>query len=149
MPPLSGFSLSRGCRLDRVAGRRSMGFPPSSRPFEPRRSSRRSRASSAFIAHGGAVYQIITYSTLGVFANYEQAFQQTISSFAPLTDPQALNVQPARMRVVRTTETMTLVQFNQRFPSSIPINELVILNQLTGPDSPIPAGTMIKRIVAG
>jgi predicted Zn-dependent protease len=103
----------------------------------------------AFIAHGGAVYQIISYSPSNVYSSYEQAFQQALGSFAPLTDPQALNAQPARMRIVRTTETMTLSRFNQRFPSSIPIDELVILNQLASPESPIPAGTMMKRIVAG
>jgi predicted Zn-dependent protease len=103
----------------------------------------------AFIAHGGAVYQIITYAPVNAYPSYEAVFQQTIAGFAPLSDPQALNVQPARMRVVRTTETMTLNQFNQRFPSSIPMDELTILNQLASPDSPIPAGTMVKQIVAG
>ncbi len=103
----------------------------------------------AFIAHGGLVYQIIGYAPVGVYPSYEQVLQQTISGFAPLTDPQALNVQPAYLRIVRTTETMSLTQFNQRFPSSIDLNELAILNQLSGPSATIPAGTIMKRVVGG
>jgi predicted Zn-dependent protease len=99
-----------------------------------------------FIAHEGRIYQIIGYSPAAVYANFDQVFQQSIRTFAPLRDAQALNVQPNRMRIVRTTEAMTLTQFNQRFPSTIPVAELAVLNQVEGAQSLIPAGTPVKRV---
>lgn len=102
---------------------------------------------AAFIAHGGAVYQIMAFSPVQAFSNYERIFQESIRSFAPNSDPQVLNVQPNRLRVVRTTESMTLNQFNQRFPSIVPIGELAILNQVAGPEALIPGGSLVKRVV--
>lgn len=104
---------------------------------------------AAFIAHGGHVYQIIGYSPIGVYATYEGTFQSSVRSFAPLTDPQVLNVQPNRVSIVRTTESMTLAQFQQRFPSIIEIGELAILNQVSGPETLLPAGSLIKRVTRG
>ncbi len=101
---------------------------------------------AAFISHDGAIFQVIGYSTLASFPNYEAALRQALRGFAPLTDPQALNVQPSRLRIVRGTESMTLSQFQQRFPSSVSLDELAILNQVPGGNSLLSAGTLLKRI---
>src|SRR5690606_38572066 len=53
---------------------------------------------AAFIAHDGAIFQVLGYSTLASFPNYETTLRQALRGFAPLTDPQALNVQPSRLR---------------------------------------------------
>jgi predicted Zn-dependent protease len=102
-----------------------------------------------FIAYGGRVFQLIGYTPVEAYPGYESTLLQTFRSFAQLTDPQALAVQPNRIRIVRTTQTMTLTQFNQRFPSAIPIAELAVLNQLPGPDAVIPAGAFVKQVEAG
>lgn len=102
-----------------------------------------------FVSHGGQVYQLLGYTPANAYASYDQAFQQAFRSFAPVTDPQLLNVQPNRVSIVRTTETMTLTQFNQRYPSAIDLNELAVLNQLSGGSEVIPAGAMIKRVPRG
>ncbi len=101
---------------------------------------------AAFVSHGGAIYQILGYSTLASFPNYENTLRQALRGFAPLTDPQALNVQPSRLRIVRSTESMTLAQFTQRFPSSVSLDELAIINQVPGGNSLLSAGTLLKRI---
>ena len=44
---------------------------------------------------------------------------------------------------------MTLAQFNQQYPSTIPIEELAIINELEGPESVIPRGRTVKRVVGG
>jgi predicted Zn-dependent protease len=103
----------------------------------------------AFLSHGGRVYQLLSYTSVGGYAAYESAFTQSLRSFRPLTDPSALSAQPNRIDVVRTTEAMTLTQFNQRYPSVIPIDELAVVNQLTGPEAILPGGSLIKRVVAG
>jgi predicted Zn-dependent protease len=104
---------------------------------------------AAFVSHGGRVYQIVSYSPSAAYGGYAQVFQQSIRSFAPNNDPAVLNVQPNRVSIVRTTEAMTLTQFQQRFPSVIPIEELAILNQLAGPTALIPGGSLVKRVVGG
>jgi predicted Zn-dependent protease len=104
---------------------------------------------AAFIAHEGRIYQIVAYSALAAYANYERTFQQSIRSFAPLTDPAVLNVQPNRISIVRAPATMSIAEFNQRFPSVIPIAELAIINQVDSPQSIVPGGTLLKRVVRG
>lgn len=104
----------------------------------------------AFIAYDGRVYQLIGYAPSQVAGNYGQTFEQSLLSFAPLTDPDALNVQPDRMDIVRTSETMTLDEFNRRYPSaeSVTVHDLAILNQIADGNSIIPGGSLVKRVLA-
>jgi hypothetical protein len=44
---------------------------------------------------------------------------------------------------------MTLNEFAQRYPSSIPVAELAIVNQVESPTTQIPAGTLLKQIAGG
>jgi hypothetical protein len=44
---------------------------------------------------------------------------------------------------------MSLEHFNSQYPSSIPIEQLAIINELEGPQSVIPAGQTVKRVVGG
>jgi hypothetical protein len=44
---------------------------------------------------------------------------------------------------------MTLAEFAQRYPSSIPIAELGIVNQVENANAPLPAGTALKQIAGG
>ena len=102
-----------------------------------------------FVAHGGQVFQLLGYSPANRYGAYDRLFQQALGSFAPVSDPQVLNVRPSRISVVRTTESMTLNQFNQRFPSTIGIDEIAVMNQLSGGGEVIPAGALIKRVIQG
>lgn len=104
---------------------------------------------AAWVSYGGNVYQLISYTGSGQLGAYEQVFRQTAESFAQLTDPQALAVQPARIRVVRVDRRMTLAEFNQRYPSTIPLAELAIANGVADGNSVLEAGTQAKRVVAG
>lgn len=102
-----------------------------------------------FVSHEGRVYQLLGYAPLNAYPAYDGVFQQSIASFSPLTDPAILNTQPNRIDIVRTTETMTLSEFNRRYPSvaSVDVEELAILNQVTGPEAVVPAGSLVKRVV--
>jgi hypothetical protein len=44
---------------------------------------------------------------------------------------------------------MTLAQFNQQYPSTISIEELAIINELAGPETVVPRGRTLKRVVGG
>ncbi len=103
----------------------------------------------AFISHGGRTYRTLAYTTQQRFGAYGTAFQQFVGSFAPLTDQRILNIQPNRVRIVQLDQAMTLTEFNQRFPSVIPLTELALINQVTSATAVLPAGTAVKRVMGG
>ncbi|HEU4681301.1 MAG TPA: M48 family metalloprotease [Gemmatimonadales bacterium] len=103
----------------------------------------------SFISHGGQTFGLMGYTPAGKLGNYDREFDNTIRSFSELRDRSKMNVEPARVEVVKVPRQMTLEQFNAQYPSSIPIEQLAIINELEGPSSAIPAGHMVKRIVGG
>jgi predicted Zn-dependent protease len=68
-----------------------------------------------------------------------------IGSFGPLTDPAALAVAPARIKVVEVDRATTLTDFVSRYPSGLPVERLAIINQLE-PSSPLQPGRKIKVV---
>jgi predicted Zn-dependent protease len=71
-----------------------------------------------------------------------------VSSFGPLRDPSAANVQPAKLELVRAPRTMTIEQFNAQYPSSVPLEQVMIINELH-PGDQIRQGQLVKRVVGG
>jgi predicted Zn-dependent protease len=103
----------------------------------------------AFFGHNGQTLQVLAYAPAQRFSAYDAGFRQVIGSFAPVTDPAILNVQPNVVRVVRLDRAESLGAFAQRTGSVIPVTELAILNQVEGAGSQLAAGTLAKTVVAG
>jgi predicted Zn-dependent protease len=104
---------------------------------------------AAFFTYNGATYQVLGYAPAQRYAAYDAVFRQSLGSFRPVTDPNVLNVQPNKVNVVTLQQSMTLAEFNQRNPSTIPLAELAIMNQVENPNTPIPAGTAVKQVTGG
>jgi predicted Zn-dependent protease len=104
---------------------------------------------AAFFEHGGRIYQVISYTPQQQYSAYDSAFRGALGSFRAVTDPSVLNVQPNRVATVKVQQAQTLAEFNQRNPSAIPVEELALINQLSGPSATIPQGATIKVIKAG
>jgi predicted Zn-dependent protease len=102
----------------------------------------------SFISYGGKTYQLMGYAGSGNFASYDPTFRQIISSFQQMNDPSILNVQPARIEIVTVPQAMTLAEFNQKYPSSVPIEQVALINELQ-PDGRIAAGQQVKRVTGG
>lgn len=100
-----------------------------------------------FVSYGGSTYRILSYTSGQRLNTYDQIFRSVAGSFGQLTDPSALNVRPNVVDVVQIQTAMTLSQFNQRYPSVIPMNDLVIINQVANASTLIPAGSRVKRVV--
>jgi predicted Zn-dependent protease len=100
-----------------------------------------------FVSYRGQTFGILGYTAAGNLGRYDQTFRSTIQSFRELNDPSALNVQPARIELVRVDQPMTLTQFNQRYPSTVPLPELALINGLSGPDADVRPGRLYKRVV--
>ena len=103
----------------------------------------------SFFGYNGQTYQVLAYAPSQRFGAYDAAFRQVLGSFAPLTDPAVLNVQPNVVRVVRLDRAETLGAFAQRTGAAVPVTELAILNQVEGAGSQLRAGSFAKTVVAG
>ncbi|HEX5073722.1 MAG TPA: M48 family metalloprotease [Gemmatimonadaceae bacterium] len=104
---------------------------------------------AAFFTYNGATYQVIGYAPAQRYGAYDAAFRQSLGSFAPVTDSRVLNVQPRKLNVVTLSQQMTLAEFTQRNPSTVPLAELAIVNQVEDPNKPLPAGTAVKQVTGG
>ena len=101
----------------------------------------------AFVEHGGRTYQVTGYSAAQAFGAYEPTIVRALESFAPVSDPRILSVQPQRIDVVQIKEGQTLAEFARRFESRVPAERLVVLNDLPDASAHLAAGTLVKRVV--
>jgi predicted Zn-dependent protease len=102
---------------------------------------------AAFIQQDGMTYQLLAITPAANIQNYDAVFRNTIGSFQRVTDARLLSVKPQRLRIVQLRSAMTLTQFNQQYPSVIPIAQLAVINAVDATQT-IPAGTLVKRVVA-
>ena len=100
----------------------------------------------AFLRYGDLTYRLIGYSGADSWSGYSRSVGSTISSFAPLSDPEILAVQPLRLAITRVDEAMSLNSFVDRFPQPVDVETLARLNRLT-PGAVMSAGTRIKTVV--
>jgi predicted Zn-dependent protease len=102
----------------------------------------------SFFSHGGTTLGLLAYSAAANVPAYAPAFQASLASFRPLTDPAALAVQPARVELVRVPRDMTVAEFHAEFPSTAPVETVALVNGVTK-DGRLQAGRTAKRIVGG
>jgi predicted Zn-dependent protease len=68
-----------------------------------------------------------------------------MESFAPLTDRRLLSVDPKRIDIVEVPESMSVESFNERYPSTVEFDEVLLLNGWTAGQR-LEAGVLVKRI---
>jgi predicted Zn-dependent protease len=103
---------------------------------------------AAFVEHGGQVFALLGFTVENQSNAYRDALSKAVYSFRPITDRRYLDVKPARLDVVRLPAAMTLRQFAERYPSSVDLERLALINQTT-PDQRFAAGDRLKRVVGG
>ena len=121
------------------------GNPAVSTAFEAQTNDGVVRGVATFLSYGGNTYQILGYTPAAKIGTYNNDIMQTAGSFRTLTDQAALNAQPMRIALVRIPRSMTLEQFYQQYPSSVPVAEIGLINDLTAGQT-IAAGTTVKRV---
>jgi predicted Zn-dependent protease len=125
------------------------GYPAASSYFQAQTDQGNIQGLVSFISFGGTTLGILAYTPAGKLGSYDNMFSSTIRSFSELRDQSKLNVQPAKVELVKLNRSMTLEQFNAQYPSSIPIEQLAIINEVEGPSTSLPAGETVKRVVGG
>ncbi len=99
-----------------------------------------------FIQHNGLTYEMLGYSTEARVRRYQGDFAATLDSFKQLRDRRVLAVQPKRVEIVTLSNGMTIERFDQRYPSTVPLEELLLINGLE-PGAVLTAGSRVKRVV--
>ncbi|MFZ5471739.1 MAG: M48 family metalloprotease [Myxococcota bacterium] len=102
----------------------------------------------SFLAYGGRTYQILAYTPRQRLSAYQAAFETSVSSFARVTDRSVLDVQPARIQVFTAPVEMSVRELYQRFPSTVPLEEVALINGLWV-DGKVLQGQKFKRVVGG
>jgi predicted Zn-dependent protease len=98
------------------------------------------------IEYGGNIYTMIGASSKPTFNSYFQLFQNTMRSFAELTDSEKINREPERIRIreVKQTGTLSNALSAYQMPSKR-LEELAVLNGMQL-DERVPQGTLIKVV---
>ena len=81
---------------------------------------------------GRRVYRIVGYGAATRYADYAPAVNATIQSFQTVSDPDVLGVRGNRIAIVQVPRDLTLAEFAKQFPSTVPVEQLAVINHLTG-----------------
>jgi len=98
-----------------------------------------------FVAHRGTVLRLLGYATAAGWSGYAATVRRAIGSFTPVTDRAVLGIKPNRIRLVKLDRAMTLAEFARRYPSTIPLEQLALVNQAQT-DTRFAAGDLVKRV---
>jgi predicted Zn-dependent protease len=99
-----------------------------------------------YLSHDGRLYQLMGYTGLDTWSSYADRMQQSLTSFAKVTNGRYLKVSPATIEIVKLPRSMNLTEFVQRYPSSIEVDQLALINGVN-PDTVMDPGRLVKRVV--
>jgi predicted Zn-dependent protease len=101
------------------------------------------------IQYGGNIYAMIGATSKQAFNAYANIFQNTMRSFAELTDQDKINREPERIRIKTVNKTTSLQNALTGFQMpSARLEEIAVLNGMRLNES-VQSGTMIKVIERG
>jgi predicted Zn-dependent protease len=143
------FLSQQGVQAGNTSTQPVNGLPAASGYFQAQTEQGTIQGIVTFLSYNGNTYGLLGYAPSGKFSQYDQIVQQTIRSFGPLTNQAALSVQPAKLELVKLPRQMTLEEFNRQYPSTIPVEQLAIINEVESAATVIPQGRIVKRVVGG
>jgi predicted Zn-dependent protease len=106
------------------------------------------RGGVGFFSHGGRVYRLLGYTATDRWNSLVRPIQGSLDSFRGLSDRRYLDVEPARIELVELPRAMTLAEFHGRYPSTVELDTLAIVNGVDADDR-LEAGRLVKRVVGG
>src|SRR6266850_668469 len=95
----------------------------------------------------GDTYMLLGYTKQGGLSQYGNTFMESMGTFSELKDSSAMDVKPAILKVVKIDQPMSVTDFNARYPSTIKLEEVAVLNGVDT-NGKIPAG-YAKQVVGG
>ncbi|HUF67575.1 MAG TPA: M48 family metalloprotease [Longimicrobiales bacterium] len=101
-----------------------------------------------YIEQGSSVFEIVAYGTESSWGGHRAAADAALRSFANLTSARHLDVAPHRIDIVRLPRAMTFDDFMRQYPSSVPVDDVRLANQVASGES-LASGRLMKRITGG
>lgn len=101
---------------------------------------------AAFVAFGGNTYRFLCYGGQGIMTALDQPCRRWIGSLAELRDAQLKGVQPNRVKITAVPRAMTIEDFVREFPSTVPIEQLLVINNLDA-GARLTPGMLVKRVM--
>jgi len=138
----------QGVQSANVGATRINGLAAVSGDFSAQDQNTAIRGRASFVSWGNRTYALVGYTTSDRWSSYQGAISAALQSFRPLTDPQALAVQPMHLRIETLSKPRTLAQFYRMSPTGVSLAELCLVNRVDSTQV-LPAGTIIKRVLKG
>jgi predicted Zn-dependent protease len=142
---LSEFMSQQGVRNDGTSSSAVNGLAAATGAFTAQTDQGTLVGRVSFVSLDGQTFRLLGYTSAAAANTYAAAILRSLGSFRRLTDPQALAVQPVRVNLVRLPRAMTVAQFNQAYPSTIPLDQLALINGVDG-NATLSAGTLVKQV---
>ena len=92
------------------------------------------------------MYRLLGYAPEARWPAVQAVAEGALQSFARLTDPAALAVQPQRLDIVRLEQRTTIEELARKRPSPVPAATLALVNQVEA-QTPLEPGRIVKWIV--
>ena len=96
--------------------------------------------------YDGRIYQLIGFTAANAWGANEGPLTSSLTSFARLSDPRRIQVEPKRLSIIDLNQGMSIDRFDQRYPSTVPLKTLALINQVDE-GGQLPGGALVKRVV--
>jgi predicted Zn-dependent protease len=145
---LQAFLGQQGIQVGQTAQTTIHGIPAVIASFQAQTERGALTGLAASLSHQNTTYLLLGIASSQVASQRQGEIELAIRSFKPLNDPNLINVQPARVEVITLPQAMTGAQFLQRFPSTIPESQVLIMNGIDATTT-LPRGQVMKRVTGG
>ncbi len=143
------FVAQEGVQGGQVEAGRVGGLSAASVLFEVPREGQDSIVGRAtYVRYNDRTFQLLGFTLQEKWGGYRGALEGSLNSFRRVTDRKVLDVQPSRLKLVDLDRPMPLEEFQRRYPSTVPIQTLGLINRLDSQGNLL-TNDLAKRVVGG
>jgi predicted Zn-dependent protease len=139
------FINQQGIEADRIKNGTINGLPAAWALIRVQTQSGLLRGRVAFVRYRDRTFRLLGYTPSDRWNRYSDQVDRSLQSFDTVTDPAILNVQPQRISIVQIDRDMTMREFDARYPSGIPLEQIALINQVE-PEDVLRKGQLVKRV---
>ena len=106
------------------------------------------RGTAVFVEYGTNIYRLLAYGPEATWSANQGVTQRAVASFAPVSDPAILTVQPQRINLITVDRRTSIAELarQRRPPSPVSVPTLALINQVDE-TAPLEPGRLVKWVV--